>query len=159
MIPTLNCLASNTTAALLSPLLQPGRKTLPHTLGKNKVFFTASISVKLHSNSVRPLCFLYCFICTVVIYKSYHRRIIFVTWQKTNFEYPQKGIVPILHQRNWGTERKFQRWHRSLISIEMMELRHLTDAQLLNGGYGCPQFEVRLPISSEASFPCMPCTV
>lgn len=31
----------------------------------------------------------------------------------------------------------------------MMELRHLTDAQLLKGGYGCPQFEVRLPIPSD----------
>lgn len=106
MIPTLNCLASNIIAALLSPWLpQSRRQTLPHILGKNKVFFTASTSVKLHSNSVRPLCFLYC--SNVVTYRSYHLRIIFVTWQKTNFEYPQKGIIPYFAAEQLRHKEKF----------------------------------------------------
>lgn len=106
MIPTLNCLASNNAAALLSPRLpQTRRQTLPHILGKNKVFFTASTSVKLHSNSVRPLCFLHCI--TVVIYRSYHLRITFVTQKKTNFEYPQKGIVPYFAAEEPRHKEKF----------------------------------------------------
>lgn len=106
MIPTLNCLSSNITASLLSPWLpQSRRQTLPHILGKNKVFFTASTSVKLHSNSVRPLCFLYC--SNVVIYRSYHLRITFVTWQKTNSEYPQKAIIPYFAAEQLRQKEKF----------------------------------------------------
>lgn len=106
MIPAVNCLASNITAALLSPRLpQSRRQTLPHILGKNQVFFAASTSVKLNSNSVRPLCFLYCFI--VVIYRFYHPRITSVTWQKTNSEYPQKLIVPYFAAEELRHKEKF----------------------------------------------------
>lgn len=104
--PTQNCLASNITWALLSPQLSPsGRQTLPHILGKNEEFFITSTSVKLHNNSVRLLCFLCCF--TVVIYRSYDLRITFVTWQKTSFEYPQKGTVPYFTVEELRTREKF----------------------------------------------------
>lgn len=140
MIPTLNCLASNITATLLSPWLpQSRRQTLPHILGKNKVFFAASTSVKVHSKSVRPICFLYCFI--VVTYRSYHLRITFATWQKE--------IIPYFTAEELRHKEKFSEITQVLISIEMMGLRHLTDAQLLKRAYGCLQFEVRLSTSSE----------
>lgn len=55
-------LKSNITAPLLSPQLpQSRRKTSHNILGKNKAFFSASTSVQLHSNAVRPSCSLYCF--------------------------------------------------------------------------------------------------
>lgn len=127
MILTTSCLVFDITAALLTPQLpQTRRQMLPHIPDKKKEFFSASASGKLHSNTVRPLCFLFRYNVVTHIGLTTSGSPL---WhgKKPALDIPRKELLLSSQLRSWGTVSNFQRWHRSLTSSEIVGLWHLTD--------------------------------